>query len=299
MFFIISIKYGLLTLTHMNSMRLPHFLSGTALSFVLGCLPWSDCPGQAVNLDFSNPVGSPNGNYSLGPYFSSSVISFTNVATVGGQSVDMRATATVFGSGYTFQGHFADYSESSGQPNGDLGNRYIASSYGAGGLNYTLNFYLGGSNFTTAFTLTEFDLLLYDVDGENSGAAEQTEAFRAYLSDGLTSYRLADSPNSVTATNFTGGILFNGPGFNVDEDDPSGAVLLTYKNTSSVTLRFEANTIDGALPNGVFTAIDGDKSIIGGNTSDFNPPVAVPEPSGALLLMLAGFVQITTRRRRK
>ncbi|MEZ5385969.1 MAG: PEP-CTERM sorting domain-containing protein [Prosthecobacter sp.] len=258
----------------------------------------SNCLGQPIDLDFSNPVGTADGSYTLGPYFSGSIIYFTDVADVNGTAVDMRATAGIFGSGYTFQGHFANYNQAIAEPNGDLGNRYVANSLGAGGLTYTLDFFLGGSNFTTHYELSEFELFLYDVDGESGSGVSQTEAFRAYTADGLTAYRLSSSPNSVTASEFSGGVLFNGPGVNVAETDASGAVLLTYQNTSSVTFRFEGNTISGSVPNGIFTAIDGDKSLIGGSYSQFEAPVVVPEPSSALLLGLAVMQAFFTRQRR-
>lgn len=271
--------------------------TGVAALTIL-CLAFgSACPGQLIDLDFSHPVGAADGSYTLGPYFSGTSIYFTDVADVNGTAVDMRATASVFGTGYTFQGHFADYNQAAAEPNGDLGNRYIANSLGAGGLIYTLDFFLSGSNFTTGYVLPEFELFLYDVDGESGSGVSQTEAFRAYTADGLVAYRLSSSPNSVTASEFSDGILFSGPGVNVAETDASGAVLLTYQNTSSVTFRFEGNTISGSVPNGIFTAIDGDKSLVGGSYSQFEAPVTVPEPSGAVLLGFAAMQAFFRRRR--
>ncbi|WP_038167174.1 PEP-CTERM sorting domain-containing protein [Verrucomicrobium sp. BvORR106] len=249
---------------------------------------------ESVDIEFDNFSGNQTGTLQdLGPYYQSSVMKFTNVASVGNVSVDLRVTASAWGT-YAFTGHLPDYSQNSAQPNGDLGLYYTATSYGSGGLHYTLEFFKGGTNFSTTFTVSQFDLLIYDVDGE----ARQTEAFRAYLSDGLTSYRLADSPNSVSASYFTNGVLFSGPGYNIAETDPSAAAILTYNNTNKITLDFESKTTGGSLPNGIFTAIDGDLSLLKGDTSDFGTPVAVPEPSGLVFIAAAGMVLVLRRKRR-
>jgi hypothetical protein len=248
---------------------------------------------QSVDIEFENVIGSPTGTIDdLGSYYSSSVIKFTDVATSGGTAVDLRVTASAWGT-HSFVGHLPDYSESRGEPNGDLGLYYQANSYGSGGLSYTLEFFKSGTNFTTTQTISQFDLLIYDVDGESM----QSEKFRAYLADGLTSYRLADSPNSVTASYFTEGVLFSGPGYNIDEEDATGAAIITFKNTNKITLDFESTTTSGPLPNGIFTAIDGDLSILKGDTCDFKPPVTVPEPSGMILVAAAGILFLTRRKR--
>lgn len=260
----------------------------------LAFAPTSRLEAQAIDLDFSNPVGTSNGSSSLGPYFSDLSLDFRNVASVGGTSIDMRATASTWGS-ISFTGHYADYSSNTGEPNGDLGVYYEATKLGLGGIHYQLDFYVGGSNFTTRANISQLDLMLYDVDGE----ATQSEMVKAYAADGLTSYQVGNSAASVTASPITGGVLLTGPGRNYDETDVSGAFILTYRNTSSILLDFQADTvrISNGISNPVFSAIDGDLSMLNGDTSGFQAPVAVPEPSGALLLGIAGLLIICRRKR--
>lgn len=249
---------------------------------------------ESVDIEFDNFSGSQTGTIDdLGPYYSSSVMKFTDVASAGGVSVDLRVTASAWGT-HSFKGHLPDYSQTYGQPNGDLGLYYTATSYGTGGLHYTLEFFEGGTNFGTSFTVSQFDLLIYDVDGEY----RQSEAFRAYFADGLTSYRLADSEDSVTAAHYSDGVLFTGPGDNTAETDAAAAAILTFMNTSKITLDFESTTTGGPLPNGIFTAIDGDLSMLRGDTSDFGSPVTVPEPSGLIFLSAAGVFLMARRKRR-
>ena len=77
----------------------------------------------------------------------------------------------------------AGYSSNTGQPDGDLGVYHTATSTGLGGVHYDLALYLGGTGFTTPYTVGRLDLLIYDVDGEST----QSELLRAYTADGLTS----------------------------------------------------------------------------------------------------------------
>ncbi|MFZ4767026.1 MAG: hypothetical protein ACOYMN_18900, partial [Roseimicrobium sp.] len=93
---------------------------------------------------------------------------------------------------------------------------------------------------------------------------------------------------------------FTGPGTNYAETDVSGAFILTYKNTSSILLDFQADTSkDSPLPNHVFSAIDGDLSMIGDNLDGFTPPTNVPKPSGALLIGITGMLALLRNRRRR
>ena len=249
---------------------------------------------ESVDIEFDNFTGTKTGSLDdLGSYYSSSVMKFTNVATVGSISVDLRVTASAWGV-YSFTGHLPDYSESRGQPAGDLGLYYTANAQGSGGLHYTLEFFKGGTDYKTTLNVSQFDLLIYDVDGESF----QSEKFRAYAADGLTSYRLANNSNSVSASSFNGGVLFSGPGYNIDEEDASGAAILTFQNTHKITLDFESTTYGNSpLPNGIFTAIDGDLSMLKGDLDDFGNPVKVPEPAGVVLLGVAAALFIVRRRR--
>ena len=149
--------------------------------------------------------------------------------------------------------------------------------------------------------------MVYDVDGESS----QSEKVSGYFADGLFGYRIGTVANSVTAayTSVGGnGMIFSGAGTNLPETSVGGAAILYYQNTNTLTLRFDANTNSGASgssPNGVFSGIDGDLSMLGagasGGTADytgFTAFIPVPEPSSGLLaiLPLAGFLLIMRRR---
>ena len=252
---------------------------------------------QSVSLDFSNPVGTPTGSNGLGgmSYFRTNTLDFLNVATSGLVSLDLRVTASAWG-GFTFgsaanSGYYADYSSNSGEPDGDLGVYHTGTTTGLGGVHYDFEFYLGGSDFATPYTMGQLDLLIYDLDGE----ASQSELLRAYTADGLVSYRTGNATASVTPSIFTGGVLFTGPGFNTAETDASGAFILTYQNTSRFRLDFESLT-SGSVPNAVFAGIDGDLSMLNGDLSGFGPVVNAPEPSSALLLAMAGMLLQMRRR---
>jgi len=249
---------------------------------------------QSVDLDFSNPVGTQQSDqyFGLGPVINSATMSYLGVANVGGTSVDMRVTASVYGS-YQFYGHYGDYNQALNQPEGDMGLLYYNTGVGSGGLDYLLEFYVGGTNFSTRYTLNQFDLMVYDVDGE----ANQTESFRTYNSDGLLSYKLAQN-NSLTATKISGGMNFMGGGTDLSEQDASGAVILTYANTNAVTLHFQSTTSSGQY-NGVFSAIDGDLSMTNDDPAGtWASAVPVPEPSSALLVIIFGMFAVGRRSRR-
>ncbi|MFZ4767601.1 MAG: hypothetical protein ACOYMN_21855, partial [Roseimicrobium sp.] len=160
---------------------------------------------HAVDLNFSTPLTPITGNYLFGDYISDLSVDFKSVATIGATTVDMRVTASTWGD-VQFLGHYPDYSNNLGQPDGDLGVYYHATGAGLGGIHYQMDFYLGGSNFTTPFKVSQLDLMLYDVDGEGV----QSEALKAYTADGLVSYQTGTDASSVTATPITGGVLFTG-----------------------------------------------------------------------------------------
>lgn len=279
----------------MNAPSLPLItsLAGIAFWMILGAA--TPVAAQTrVDLDFSNPTTSSNGtDQALGNYWTSSVLRFQNVGSLNGTSIDMRVTATAWGS-YSFTRQFADYSNSANQPDGDLGVLYTSTGNGSGGLHYQLEFFESGSNYTTAFVVPEVKLLVYDIDGDPA----QSEKLRVYDADGFFSYQTGTAASSVTDAPFAGGVLFTGPGSNFDEDDPTGAVILTYHYTDSILLDFESTTSNGS-GNGVFSAIDGDLSMLGGDESGYDAPQVVPEPSGALLLCITGMLVIFRRRDRK
>lgn len=277
--------------------RITQIQAGLALLILFA----NSVQGQTTNLDFTHFVQAtdgtdPNGA-ALGPYYSGTVIDYTNVGTSNGVNIDARMTAAVFGTGYNFIGHMPNYSQNvTGQPTGDDAVYYLATQAGqAGGLTYKMDFFVSGSNFTTAFVIPQARIMIYDVDGE----ATQSEAVRAFKVDGLWSYQIGTTAQALTPSDQGTTVLFQGPGVNFSETDPSGAVILLYQNTSSITLQFEANTLSSSpANNGVFSGIDGDRSLLNGDESGFNTPVIVPEPSSALLAVLPLVVGLLGRRKR-
>ena len=272
-------------------MRLPIL----ALSFLLGSAALQAQP-LYYDLSFSSPVQSTNKTDSdLGAYYTGTTYDFRNVSPTSGTSIDLRVTITNNNpTNYNFIGSFPDYSSKTGQPDGDLGYLYEYSggknNYGAGGVTYKLDFFTGDGKFKTAFKLSDFRLMIYDVDGE----ASQSESVRVQDKDGFYGYSL---PNvgGINVKKETGSYLFTGPGQNRDEDDPTGAFILYYHDTSSISLQMIANTFygDGGT-NGVFSAIDGDLSLIGGG--GFGGVVPVPEPSSALLALFGTLIFMRRRR---
>ncbi len=231
-----------------------------------------------VNLVFSNPVQPTNGTApgGLGEWNTSTVLDFTNVAPGSGDDVDMRMTITgVTTPRYRYDGSLPNYSSLPGQPEGDAGVVYTyvgGTNYGPGGLMCTLQFFQGGGTFTTPVVLPEFRLLLYDIDGESV----QSESIRVFTADGFTSYQLPGVGGTTHVAEAGGAThLFTGPGGNVPEDDVTGAFILNYANTGLIRLQMVANTSSGNNNNGIFTGIDGDLSLIGGNTGAFDDPVDV------------------------
>lgn len=240
-----------------------------------------------IDLDFSNQlqINDASSAFGLGPAYTGNTMTFLNVSSHGGITVDARVTATPFGI-YDFAYHIPNYNQTSvAEPNGDIGFIMTASSYGTGGLTYLFELFDGtGGNsgsFTTPYIAEELAIMAYDVDGESY----QSENFRAYLSDGLVSYQTGTNPASLVASiGSSGDILFTGPGVNSSEQSTDGAAILNYINTSQFTLNFESETFFGPLPNPVFSAIDGDLSM---GLDNFNPQVSVNEPPVILLFMLA------------
>lgn len=246
------------------------------------------------DLDFSNHVQATNANYSgLGAYYTGTTFDFLNVAPTSGQNIDFRARVSNVTSGYSWNGAFPDYSSASGQPDGDLGYYYQANSAGLGGINYNLNFYRGGGSFNTAFVVPDFRLMIYDVDGE----AAQSESVRVNVSQGFYGYRLPVLGGITVTNEGNGNYLFTGPGVNRPENDPSAAFILYYRNTSNITLNMVSNTSGSRLPNGVFSAIDGDLSMLAGDLSGFSNIILVPEPTSATLALISATMLFGRRRR--
>ena len=90
-------------------------------------------------------------------------------------------------------------------------------------------------------------------------------------------------------------VRFTGPGANQDEKDTDGAFVLYYANTDTVNIRMENNTKSGGS-NPVFSALDGDMSMLPAMAGTFTQVTAVPGPGAAALIGLAG--ALCGRRRR-
>lgn len=247
---------------------------------------------------FNTPVQTTDGNFpGLGDSFSGNSIDFLNIAPISRANIDARITATILGTS-TFDGHFPSFrSATANEPNDDVGFLFLANTPGASGIDYTFEFFVGGTNFSTPFLVPDFRFLIYDVDGDPS----QSESVAASTTDGFIGYQLPTTDEFFVIDNGTD-YTFNGPGANRAETDPSAAVVLYFQNTSSATFSFRTTTTETSpFPNGVFSAIDGDLSLFGGvdpiGDSNFSPFVAVPEPSAAALL-LAGTIGTLLLRRR-
>ena len=230
-----------------------------------------------IDLSFANLMEStdvPNPPFGLGPGYSGTTMHFTDVAPGSGLSVDMLVTVTnVSTPQYYYEVSIPDYKSTTGtEPNGDLGYLYYhddgSGGSSVGGLFYNLEFFEGGGTFTTPKTMPAFQFLIYDVDGESV----QSEAVRVFSLDGFVGYGITAGGVTVQDNGFA--YLFTGPGTNRQEDDPSGAFVLIYENTSKVTFQMESDTDDSdadSNDNPVFSAIDGDLSLINGDASDFEP----------------------------
>jgi|GEM_PF-1895285 len=247
---------------------------------------------QTTPLIFNDPVQATNSTYpGLGPYYTGTTMDFLNVGTVNGSAIDMRVTASTPVGPYSFVGLMPNLSIGSTIA-GDLGFLHQATSAGFGGVDYTMTFYQGGGTFAHTEIVPQLHWILNDVDGETL----QTETVTAFNADGLQSYQIGSSTNHVSAVRSASSVLFTGPGFNTNENDPTGAFVLTYANTSAVTLSFRSNTnASSTFPNAVYTGLDGDLSS-NPTLTGFGTPVAVPEPSGAILIALAGLRLLMRRR---
>jgi hypothetical protein len=259
----------------------------------------------------SGPVASSNPTGSTG----SVVVNYTNVFA----GVDARVTAQTFGTGYSFVEHIPNYSvNTAGQPVGDAAFLYqiAANTTGKGGLTYKIDlFQTDGTthSYNTAYTATDLRLFAYDVDGE-AAQGEALRVFKGTDTSGLIGYQLG-STSPLAASEDATSYLFTGPGVNRAETDPSGAALLYFQNTSSVTFQFEANTTTASANNNpVFSAIDGDVSLIGNNATNFDAsghatPAAgfgtyvqaqkIPEPFTIIGSLIGGGVAFGMRKKLK
>lgn len=247
---------------------------------------------------FDNPVQSTDDTRAgIGAYYTGSVMDFLNVSPTSGFTIDARVTASTVGN-YSFEGHYPNYnSPSTDEPNDDLGHVYLANAAGTGGIDYTIEFFVGGTNFATPFLIEDFRLMIYDVDGE----ASQSESVTASNNDGLIGYQLPTNDEFQVVQNGQD-YTFSGPGANRSETDPSAAVILYFSDTSAVTFNMRATTLSSSsLPNGVFSAIDGDLSLLGGVDPLTNPNygnfTSTPEPSSSAMLMIGAVTSLMIRRR--
>jgi uncharacterized repeat protein (TIGR01451 family) len=224
-----------------------------------------------------------NMHHNLGPgYTGGLTMSFLHVATYGGTTIDARVTAVVqpntrFATGATNRagrGYIPNYkATTTGTPKGDLGLLYDGVDRNISGITVTISFFEGTGDrrgtFTDACVVPDLQLLVYDVDGEPA----QAEWFDAFYADGLSSYATGAATTRVTATPTATGVHFLGSGKNFPETDTSGAVVLRYLNTGSITLAFGAEQYrEGSNP--VFAAIDGGSRLP--MTGGFQDPMAVP-----------------------
>jgi|GEM_PF-1956972 len=281
---------------------------------LLAILP---CSAQSyVDLNFSSHVEAtdaqwPNGS-SLGPnYYSGTSMHFRDVATVNGTSVDAVISLVSTSGSYSLTGWIPEYN-TTGTNTGNLGvysvftgNYPDETSSALGGLTYQMTFYVGGALaedqlFTTEIALPSFRFLVYDHDGEPT----QSEAIRAFYSDGLTGYQIRNG-SGITPVTDGSSVTFDSRGSNHSETNDEGGFIAYYENTSSVTFELLASTTHGAtgplgIPGntyGIFTAYDGRLSLIGGDTTNYGAIVPVPEPS-AVLLCAVGAIAALSRRKR-
>lgn len=274
-----------------------------ALALASGLLA---APGLAIaaplNLGFSHTSTPTDFTGAFGPYHKyTNTLLYTGVTTTsGGVSVDARVTATMWGNTSigtgSNSGLYSNYSQNAAEPNGDAAIYFTADTLGTGGIHYDMEFFIAGT--TTPITLDSFDLMLYDIDGDNaSGVVRQQEQAKAYTSDGLTSYRLLTGDSQLVPSEIPGGMNFKGTSVNWPELNANGAVILSYQNTSKLRLDFWAETF-GGIPNGSFIGIDGDLSFAQGDFSQFTPAIPVPEPASLGLLGGLAALGLTMRRRR-
>ena len=256
------------------------------------CLPQRSCVAlvgllcsqpifaQVFDLEFGTPVEGTNSNAPAGLGASSTLttLTFLDVAPTSGTDIDMRVSViNETNPAYYYSESIPNYSTAStDEPNNDLGYLYFWDSATAstepGGITYKLEFFDGGGTFTTPFVVPEARFLIFDVDGE----PVQTESVRTFTNQGFVGYQIPNT-DTVTLTEENGGesFLFTGPGTNVPESDNSGAFILYFENTNTVTFQMESITTSGTADNGVFSAIDGDLSFLAGDFSNFFDIVTV------------------------
>jgi hypothetical protein len=261
----------------------------------------------AINLNFGtvdttfSPLTSVTnvGGANLGNGYSNPTIRYRNVGTdSAGQAFDAVVTASVYSTSapvsatntngtYSFTGHVPNYrsantTAAAGAPYQDAAFIYqINSGTGKGRIDYKMEFFTttgGIHNYSTAYTAADLRFLVYDVDGSKVGANtvgsstnRQAENLRIAKGAGLVGYQVGTGINSLSVTEPTGtnSYLFTGPVDNYAETDTTGAVVLYYQNVSSVTFGFEADTTTNTTGvDGVFSAIDGDLSLIAGQNLD-------------------------------
>jgi len=238
-----------------------------------------------TGLNFSNWINEGGASSSWGgnTYKKNLTMKFTNVANVNGVAIDATITASaVTGSG-DWGGWSGDYNGGSSEPRGDIALLYYGDA-GTSYFTYSLQFFVGGSSFTQRKALESFRLMMYDVDGE----PVQDEFATAYKADGLVGYSRG---TLMKATESADSVRFEGPGVNQGEKDTDGAFFLYYANTDTVNIRMENFTTGGAN-NPVFSALDGDASLLPFMTGEFTPvsPV-VPAPGAVALFGLAGLAR--------
>ncbi|MEM8977935.1 MAG: hypothetical protein AAGD04_00480 [Pseudomonadota bacterium] len=273
-------------------------------SFGLGAaLALAPLTAQAVPLTFDQIIGGTGGTNLLGATANRSTLYFRNVATENGQTLDARVTTTIKdGTDFAEQsnpnaqnyfgdaGYIPDYRNAATGPQDDLGFLYYGNGVNAAenGIAMTLEFFDGtgeaSGSFETPMILSDIELAIYDVDGE----ASQSEYFSVSKSDGLVSYATGLTPQALSVTDLGATLRFDGPGTNFSESDATGAAILYYELTDSLTIDFASVQTSGPSQNAVFSAIDGDLSLI--SRSDFGDPTlvpAVPLPAGAGLLLSA------------
>jgi hypothetical protein len=264
----------------------------------------------ALNLSFANPTEVNNiidSRFGTGTNaYSGQVIHFTNVATdASGTNIDATITATASGNGYSFVEHIPKYN-ANGAASSSTETAFLyqidGSSTGKGGLTYKIDFFNHATN--AAYTLSDIRLNVYDVDGETS----QSEAFRIAKGTGLVGYQIGKTASAVGVTEDATSYLFSGKGTNVLEGTPTnGAGILYYQNVNSVTIDFEANTkTSNGSPNGVYSGIDGDLSLISQAqiNSNFGAVVntsstSVPEPFTIIGSIVGGTAAFRMRKKLK
>ncbi len=297
----------------------------SALSIAVAATTISAGKAAAIDLKFNSPVNATSSSIDytakdttfglFGPAYSRSTIQYTDVATLpGGATVDAVITATPFGTGYTFTDHVPNYT-SAGNSNGDTALIYTAANRTQGGLNYKIDLFQGGGSFSTPYVASALRFLVYDVDGEPS----QGEAVRILKDSGLVGYQLGNTAAALTTPATLpadGSYLFSGRNVNQPETDSSSAAILYFKDVSSVNFQFEANTrASSSLPNGVFSAIDGDLSLLGSTSALIDAAIAskysalvtvtdtrataVPEPFTIVGTLVGGTAALRLRKKLK